>query len=87
MLFLSGYEVQLANLIPPFEDKRFSRLASKKAQLLVDNNCNDVVMMGTIVLQTAMTFWIHDIYEYRVMHDKNLPCVGFQLTRELVSMV
>ncbi|KAH1014972.1 putative ATP-dependent RNA helicase TDRD12 [Dendroctonus ponderosae] len=79
------YEVQLANLIPPFEDKRFSRLARKKAQMLVDQNCNDVVMIGTVVLQTAMTFWIDDVYEYRVMHDKKLPFIGFQLTRELIK--
>ncbi|XP_050301162.1 putative ATP-dependent RNA helicase TDRD12 [Anthonomus grandis grandis] len=79
------FEIHFANLIPPFEDATFSRLAGIKAQFLKDSNCPDSVMIGTIVLQLGNVLWLDDVYEIREMHDKTFPTMGFQLSRELVK--
>lgn len=86
IIVITAYEVHFANLVPPYEDSRFSRMARKKAQFLVDSNCPDSVMIGTVVLQLGNNLWVDDVYEHREMHDKSLPAIGFQLTRELVSV-
>lgn len=86
IILVTAYEVHFANLVPPYEDNRFSRMAGKKAQFLVDSNCPDSDMIATVVLQLGNNLWVDDVYEYREMHDKSLPAIGFQLTRELVSL-
>ncbi|XP_066253604.1 putative ATP-dependent RNA helicase TDRD12 [Euwallacea similis] len=79
------YEAYLANIIPPFEDTRFCKMAHLKAQFLVDSNCPNAVMMATVVLQLGDNIWIDDVYEYRDMYDKSLPAMGLQLTKKLIE--
>ncbi|KAL1513503.1 hypothetical protein ABEB36_002907 [Hypothenemus hampei] len=79
------FEAYLANLIPPYGDKNFSMMSHRKAQHLLDRKCSKSLMIGTISLQLGENLWLNDVYEYQEKHDKTLPVMGFQFTRELVK--
>ncbi|XP_030757760.1 putative ATP-dependent RNA helicase TDRD12 [Sitophilus oryzae] len=79
------FEVYLANLIPPYEDNTFSRLSRNNSQLFLETNCSNATMKAVIKLQLADHLWLEDVCEERELHDKSLPSLGFQFTRELIN--